>query len=180
MKRTFQLVCLLFLLSCFFCQGAIAYKDMNFDEVRTAAEKGDAAAQTKLGVAYSTGINVEIDKEEAFKWYKKAADQGYATGQWNLAFMYIRGEGVDADDKKARALFQSAAEQGFAPAEYDLGMMFLYGMGGKRSRVEALKWVRRSADQGYREAIGFLRSQGELNKDKKKKKEGTAPKQHTQ
>lgn len=181
MKKVFYIVCFCLLLSFSFIQSAVAYKDMKLDDVRVAAEKGDAAAQTKLGVAYSTGINVEINKEEAVKWYKKAAEQGYATGQWNLAFMYIRGEGVEANDEKAREWFLKAAEQGFAPAEYDLGMMCLYGMGGKRSRVEALKWVRLSADKGYNEAIGFLRAQGELNPEKKEKsKEGKVPKPHLQ
>lgn len=153
-----------------------AFQDMNLDEVKALAAKGDPEAQTRLGVAYSKGINVKEDKNKAAEWYTKAAEQGYATGQWNLAFLYVRGEGVPQDDKKARELFQRAADQGFAPAEYDLGMMHLYGMGGKRSRTDALKWVRKAADQGYQEAIGFLRSQGEYDK----KSEGKTPKVHTQ
>lgn len=158
----------------------MAFKDMNLEEVRAAAEKGDVEAQTKLGVAYSTGIHVEVDKKKAAEWYKKAADQGYATGQWNLAFMYIRGEGVEQDDKKARKLFSLAAEQGFAPAEYDLGMMHLYGMGGKRDRTTALKWIRKASDQGYTEAVAFLRAQGDLDSQKKKKPESGKPKPHLQ
>ncbi len=161
MKYFLLFVCLGLFLVFGFNQSAEAFKDIDLKEVQIQAEKGDPAAQTRLGVAYSTGINVEKDKNKAAEWYRKAAEQGYASGQWNLAFLYIRGEGVEQDDKKARELFQKAAEQEFPPAEYDLGVMYLNGFGGKRSRAEALKWLQKSADHGYREAISFLKSRGE-------------------
>jgi uncharacterized protein len=139
-----------------------AFDKNNMDEIQKSAEKGDPEAQTKLGVAYSTGTNVEKDKKKAAEWYGKAAAQGYAYGQWNLAFLYVRGEGVSVDNDKARELFQKAAEQKFAPAEYDLGMMHLYGMGGKRDRIEAMEWIRKAAEQGYPDAISFMQTQGEM------------------
>lgn len=177
MKIFYYSVCLCFVLSLSLTTGVGAFQDFNFEEVKVLAEKGDPKAQTAVGVAYSTGVSVEIDKKKAAEWYGKAADQSFPLGQWNLAFLYVRGEGVEQDDKKARMLFNQAAEQGFAAAEYDLGMMHLYGMGGKRSRTEALKWVRKAAAQGYEEAIGFLRDQGEYDKDQKVKK---TPSQHLQ
>ncbi len=132
------------------------------------AEQGDPAAQVNLGIAYAKGNQVSVDKTEAVKWYRKAAEHGYAPGIWNLAFMYIRGEGVNQSDEKARELFQQAADLHFAPAEYDLGMMNLYGMAGKRDRSAALMWIRRAAGQGYKEAIGFLKAQGEYTAEKNK------------
>lgn len=178
MKISYRIVCLCFLLLLGFAQFSGAAKDLNLEEAQVLAKQGDPAAQTALGVAYSTGVKVEVDKKKAAEWYGKAAEQGFALGQWNLAFLYVRGEGVEQDDKKARELFQKAADQGFVPAEYDLGMMYLYGMGGKRSRSEALKWVRKAADQGYKEAIGFLKAQGEY--DNQTKPEDKVPKLHTQ
>lgn|GEM_PF-3055586 len=170
MKRIFVItfLCLCVVLSCF--QTVEAFKDISFEEVKLQAKKGDPAAQTKLGVAYSTGTEVEVDKRKAADWYGKAADQGYPAGQWNLGFLYIRGEGVKQSDKKARELFTKAADQGFAPAEYDLGMMNLYGMGGERSRSQALEWMKKAADQGYKEAIGFLKAQGEWEYELPEKK----------
>lgn len=164
MKSLFFVV-FLFMFSIFiFKQDAEAFRNMNLEEVQIQAAKGDPAAQTKLGVAYSTGTQIQQDKTKAAEWYGKAAAQGYASGQWNLAFLYVRGEGVDQDDQKARELFQKAADQEFPPAEYDLGMMFFYGMGGARSRTEALKWIQKSADHNYKAAIGFLKAQGEYKK----------------
>ncbi|MCM0083552.1 sel1 repeat family protein [Geomonas sp. Red32] len=137
-------------------EPARAFDGIEIAQVKQRAEKGDAAAQSKLGVLYSTGVGMRMDKKEAVKWYRKAADQGYPVGEWNLAFMYVRGEGVEADLVKARELFTRAAETGFANAQYDLGVMFLDGLGGTQDRDEAKKWFSRAAGQGYRDAKKML------------------------
>ena len=166
MKLIILMTCFVFLFFCGPGQDAAAFEDMNIEELQKLAAAGDADAQVKLGVTYSTGVNVEIDKKKAAEWYTKAAEQGSALGQWNLAFLYVRGEGVEEDEKKARELLKKAAAQGYAPAEYDIGMMYFYGIGGKRSRSEALEWMQKSAAQDYREAITFLKSQGEYKEEK--------------
>ena len=43
---------------------------------RTAAERGDAEAQSRLGECYFLGKGVSMDKAEAVKWYRLAAEQG--------------------------------------------------------------------------------------------------------
>ncbi len=52
----------------------------------SAAEKGDAIAQAKLGDMYYNGEGVQKDYAEAARWYKKAAEQGdvIAQGQYDL------------------------------------------------------------------------------------------------
>lgn len=168
MKYFITVVCLCVFFVFGFSQNTEAFKDMNLEEIQAQAKEGDPAAQTRLGVAYSTGTKVARDKKKAVEWYGKAANQGYASGQWNLAFLYIRGEGIEQDDIKARELFQKAADQKFPPAEYDLGMMYLNGLGGKQSRAEALEWMQKSADQNYKDAIVFLKAQGKYKKSEKK------------
>ena len=59
-----------------------------FLETKVKAEKGDAKAQTLLGIFYQLGAGVPKDDAEAVKWYRKAADQGYATAQFNLGVIY--------------------------------------------------------------------------------------------
>lgn len=46
---------------------------------RRAAEQGNAAAPSNLGVMYETGQGVTWDYAEAVKWWRKAAEQGLAT-----------------------------------------------------------------------------------------------------
>jgi TPR repeat protein len=56
---------------------------------RSAAEQGDAQAQSKLGLFYaqgSKGVGPPLDAE-AVKWWHKAAAQGHANAQFNLGLM---------------------------------------------------------------------------------------------
>jgi uncharacterized protein len=45
---------------------------------RPLAERGNADAQNRLGVAYELGKGVPQDYATAVSWYRKAADQGDA------------------------------------------------------------------------------------------------------
>ena len=121
-------------------------------ECRRAAEQGDAAAQSNLGLMYDEGRGVAQDYTEALKWYRRAADQGNATAQYNLGAMYEEGQGVPQDDTEAVKWFRRAADQGDADAQYNLGLMYDKGRGVSQDDAEALKWYRRAADQGNADA----------------------------
>jgi hypothetical protein len=54
---------------------------------RLAADQGNAAAQTALGVVYANGLGVPQDQAKAVECTRKAADQGYANAQNNLGNM---------------------------------------------------------------------------------------------
>ena len=68
-KFIFILLSVLFPLMCC-AQGS-------FEDVKKAAEKGDAISQYNLGVYYYTGNGVEQDEEQATNWFEKAAEQGH-------------------------------------------------------------------------------------------------------
>jgi TPR repeat protein len=81
-------------------------KMRNFQEVKEAAEQGDADAQYNLGLMYDNGEGVEQDKFEAVKWYKKAAEQGHAEAQNNLGIMDRQSQGLAWIGKKFMSLFK--------------------------------------------------------------------------
>lgn len=60
----------------------------SFDFDKTAAERGDAEAQNRLGYRYYYGKDVEQDFQQALYWYKKSAEQGCETGIHRLAKYY--------------------------------------------------------------------------------------------
>src|SRR4051812_33649046 len=64
---------------------------------RRLAQKGDARAQTNLGLMFYVGRVVERDYKQAAKWFGQAAAQGDAVAQTNLGSMYLYGEGVPQD-----------------------------------------------------------------------------------
>lgn len=101
------------------------------------ALKGDATAQTNLGVMYAYGDGVQKDSVEAVKWFRKAAEQGYADAQNFLGLMYLAGTGVPKDATEAAKWISKAAEQGFAAAEYNIGCIHAQGIGVTKDINEA-------------------------------------------
>lgn len=84
----------------------------NIDELKKAAEQGDAKAQFNLGGCYAFGNGVEKNLCEAVKWYRKAAEQGHAKAQFNLGVCYYYGQGVIQNNIKAYAWFAVASANG--------------------------------------------------------------------
>ena len=60
-------------------------------EWRPLAERGDANAQSNLGVMYEKGQGVPQDDKTAMKWDTLAAEQGNALAQYNLGVMNANG-----------------------------------------------------------------------------------------
>ncbi len=141
-------------------------------EIRAKAEKGDAAAQTELGLMCERGNDVPQDYAEAAKWYRKAAEQGYARAQRQLGDMYDIGQGVNNDEAeavkwwhKAADQYRKSAEQGNADAQWELGGLHfrLHYADTNYTYAEGLKLVRKAAEQGNADAqnqLGFKHSLG--------------------
>jgi TPR repeat protein len=62
-----------------------------------AAERGNAAAQAKLGFLYATGRNVPQNYTLAAYWYRRGAEQGNVAAQHLLGLTYDKGFGVPPD-----------------------------------------------------------------------------------
>ena len=119
---------------------------------QSAADRGNAWAQYRLGYMYSHGYGVAQDDGMAAKYFQLAADQGSAMAQNNLASMYYSGRGVQKDVEKAREYFQMAADQGEKIAQYNLGKMYEKGLGVDVDAQKAKKYYQLAADQGYEKA----------------------------
>ena len=162
--RSGQLAFLLLAFACLAMFQPGCSKVQDIDQLRQAAEQGDAEAQNKLGVMYLRGEGVPENNQEAAKWCRKAAEQGHAPAQNNLGFMYSTGEGVPQDDKEAAKWYRKAAEQGHAKAQSNLGGKYARGEGVPQDDKEAAKWYRKAAEQGHAPAqnkLGFMYSRGE-------------------
>jgi len=118
------------------------------EEYRNAAERGDAAAQNKLGWMYQMGQTVPKDLVAAANWYRKAADQGNAEGEVNLGIMYDRGHGVPQDWSLAAQWYRKSAEQGDALGQRNLSVCYEQGEGVPKDLVSAYMWANLAAAQG--------------------------------
>ena len=67
------------------------------EQLRLAAEQGDAISQNNLGVRYANGEGVPQDDQEAVRLYRLAAEQGHADSQYIHGLRYENGGGVPQD-----------------------------------------------------------------------------------
>lgn len=72
-----------------------------FEADLAAAERGDAAAQMRMGIRYAKGIGVGKNDGEAFRWMEKSAEAGQSEAQFNMAIFYVTGTGTEHDMEKA-------------------------------------------------------------------------------
>ena len=109
-------------------------------EWRPLAEQGDAKGQFGLGLLYANGWGVDLNDDEAFKWYGLAAGQNHGEAAYNLGVMNANGWGVPQSDEEAFKWYSKAAENGFTTAQTSLGKMYAIGFGAPQNDVTALMW----------------------------------------
>lgn len=151
-----------------------------------AANRGFAAAQCQLGIAYMLGRGVLKDSTKALFWFQKAADQNHAAAYFHIANFYADGMGVPKDQtqadnlihkaaglgyapaqammaikcshdpKQAAVWMQTAAEQGDSEAQFQLGMYYNKGCGVEMDAEQAKAWFKKAAHQGHEAALNLL------------------------
>ena len=117
------------------------------DDLRPAAEQGDANAQYRMGIYYQQGLGVPQDYAEAARWYRRSALQGHANARFGLGALYLAGLGVRRDPSEAARWFRLAAGQGVAAAQVELGVLYASGVGVKRDPVQAYHWLEIAASR---------------------------------
>ena len=78
----------------------------DLDEVRKAAQEGNARAQNSLGVLYVKGDGVEQNAKEAVRWFRRAAKQGHVGSQYNLGLLYFAGKIATGRSKRPPSGFK--------------------------------------------------------------------------
>jgi hypothetical protein len=113
------------------------------------AEKGDIAAQIKLGILYRFGHGAPIEPALALSWFYRAASQGDDVARTLFATMCLEGVCSPRGYSQAVEWLRLAASHGNSAAQYVLGTMYEMGLGGvDRDPDQALAWYGKSAAQG--------------------------------
>ena len=126
-------------------------KESSVTETKTAAEKGDAAAQFRYAEMLRDGRGVVKNMREAVRWTRKAADAGHAHAQCQMGLFYMNGLGVDKDEDKAVEWLNKAAAQNHVQAQYNLGVYYAR-FSDRKSRSLAMKWLNEAVKQDYADA----------------------------
>ena len=124
-----------------------------YDAIVSAAEKGLAPAQSRLGYMYAEGLGVTQDSEKSEHWYRMAANQGDIDAMVSLGNIYY---GIRNDFNTAFHYYSDAAYAGDADAQLSLAYMYLRGEGVEQDYEKAFKWTEKSANQGVAQAQNEL------------------------
>ncbi len=126
------------------------------DDVRKAAEQGDAEAQYRLGESYVAGGPFGHDDVAGLSWLSKAAEQGYAKALFSLSVMYDEGRGTPVDETRSHAYLVKAAGLGYVAAEHNLAIWCAERDHGPRARSDAAAWMLKAASKGDPESQFML------------------------
>ncbi|MCC2545541.1 sel1 repeat family protein [Hymenobacter sp. BT175] len=117
----------------------------------SAAWRGHAASQYRLGRMHQLGLGVKSDERLARALTRVAAEGGNASAQYYLGRHYQEGTaGVARDLTRARWWYGLAAEQGLIDAQYELGELYRLAPAGKgRNPERSMRLLQRAASQGH-------------------------------
>lgn len=118
-----------------------------------AAEQGDSEALFYVAFAYDSGVGVQQDKDEAFRWYMKAASFGNDKAQLMIGMFYEKGIVVKPNIEEAFKWYLKSAEQGNTTAQNQLGTWYfnkenLNLFSKWWNNNQAFKWFSKAAEQG--------------------------------
>ena len=121
-----------------------------------AAQAGDAAAMSDLGLAAVNGYGGPMDLPAAVQWFQKSAKAGNAAGMVNLAALLLNGAGVAKDEKAGLDWLNRAARAGSPTAMEALGEIYARGERLPRDYKQAARWMQSAVDAGDGLAITNL------------------------
>lgn len=96
-----------------------------FNLAQTAAEAGDAAAQTLLGELYSRGLGIPRDIDKALGWYARAAEKGDREALFQYGMALIDGTHLERNEEEAFEYLRRAADKGHVLAQFNFAQLAL-------------------------------------------------------
>lgn len=112
----------------------------------TAAAKGLAPAQYRMGAIFERGAGVTLDLEAARQWYERAAAAGNVRAMHNTAVLLANARGPK-DYEKAARWFAEAAAHNLKDSQFNIALLYERGLGVSQDLGEALFWYTLAARQ---------------------------------
>ncbi len=134
-----------------FCRLGIGVKASESSAIewgKKAANEKFAPGYFEIGFCYEHGVGVEVDQEQAFKFYTESASAGYAYAATYLAAKLHDGNLGFRDIKKAIMYAELGYEYGDATAPLVLGGWYENGNGVDKNLDVALMWYKRASEMG--------------------------------
>jgi hypothetical protein len=134
-------------------RGSIDYS--NFEQVKKAADRGDAKAMDVLGDMYSEGKVTRENFAEAAKWYRRSADAGYVEAYAGMGlFSLLKAVGLADGDDSAVRFVRDDSKRG------ELQRLLMnpqtFRIQNQAEMKEAVRWLRKGAEEGHDANAQFM------------------------
>lgn len=136
-----------------FIEAEALFRSKNYQDaylrLLPLAHRGNAKAQYYLGQMSDNGVPpVNLDKDEALRWYRLAAAQNHAEAQFALANAYAVGRGVTMNPEQMIHWLRRAAENEYMPAMISMAAVLDRGLGVPFNPIEGSAWIKKAAELG--------------------------------
>ncbi|MGZ8258895.1 MAG: tetratricopeptide repeat protein, partial [Methylotenera sp.] len=118
------------------------------DQIKQLAENGDAEAELKMGLRYTSIARGVKNDRIAAQWFERAAQHSQVKAQYRYGLALLNGQGIVQDYKMAFYWMEKAAQQGHAQAQSTLGEMYHSGIAINSDIERAYLWFNLAAAQG--------------------------------
>jgi TPR repeat protein len=131
------------------------------EQLRRAANQGNAESMYKLGSALLQGKIVNRNPVEATQWLEKSASLGYPLALVTIGMFYLEGfDGYKMNTNKGLSMLKKAHQKGAAEASLSLGIMYLGGFNVTQNKNLAIKYLKTAAEHGDSNARSYLERLG--------------------
>ena len=90
-----------------------SWKDLKYEEVKSAVERGDESAKTKLAWLMLSGLGgADVDEDGAVALLEERVKAGDGDAMWMLGVCYEYGIGIEQDIEQAEMLYKQSSEKG--------------------------------------------------------------------
>ena len=114
---------------------------------------GNTTAMMQVAMMYLNGERVEMNIDNAIKWFIKAAYEGEVEAMYKLGHIY---EDDLIDISKAFEWFKKGAENDDARCMSNVGRMYYEGVGIEQNKLKAIEWLTQAAENGREWATNKL------------------------
>ena len=90
-----------------------SWKELKYDEIKSAVESGDASAKTKLAWLKLSGLGgADVDEDGAVALLEERVKDGDSDAMWMLGVCYEYGRGIEQDIEQTETLYKGSSSKG--------------------------------------------------------------------
>lgn len=146
------------------------------------AKKGDPFAQYKLGLIYESGFGVEVDFDEALKWYKKASLKKNKAATRRINYIDILRNGYKpSEDGEWLKQLKADVKSNDGEAALLLGVLYKNGTAVKKNLNLSHKYLKKAVIRdvsGAEDELVVVRGMLDGLKEVEQEKQGVVGERH--